>query len=53
MNCFKIRRVQITNPPTYLLEDMEGKPILGCFYQQELQPTDIKDTYLIEKCYKT
>ncbi|KAJ8914715.1 hypothetical protein NQ315_017425 [Exocentrus adspersus] len=34
---FKIAKANITNPATYLLEDMEAKPILGCFYEYELQ----------------
>lgn len=46
---FKIAKVKITNPPTYLLEDMEGRPISGCFYEQELQKTSQPDIYLVEK----
>lgn len=52
MELFKIRNVQITNPPTYLLNDMENNPILGAFYEYELQSTHFKDTYLIEKVIK-
>lgn len=46
---FKIVKVQITNPVTYLLEDMSGDPILGCFYQYELQKAKHNDVYLVEK----
>ncbi|KAK5637971.1 hypothetical protein RI129_012266 [Pyrocoelia pectoralis] len=46
---FKIIKVQITNPVTYLLEDMKGKPILGGFYEQELQKVKYPDVYLVEK----
>lgn len=46
---FKIVKVGITNPTTYLLEDLEGQPISGCFYDQELQKTKIPDVYLVEK----
>ncbi|XP_031336334.1 uncharacterized protein LOC116182882 [Photinus pyralis] len=46
---FKIAKVQITNPVTYLLEDMKGKPILGGFYEQELQKAKYSDIYLVEK----
>ncbi|KAJ8911237.1 hypothetical protein NQ315_012224 [Exocentrus adspersus] len=46
---FKIAKANITNPATYLLEDMEAKPILGCFYEYELQKTKYPDVYLIEK----
>lgn len=50
---FKIVKVQITNPVTYLLEDLEQKPIKGCFYESELQKTKFPDTYLIERVLKT
>lgn len=46
---FKIVKVQITNPVTYLLEDMIGAPIKGGFYEQELQKTNNPDVYLVEK----
>lgn len=46
---FKIVKVQITNPATYLLEDMTGSPILGSFYQHELQKVRHNDAYLVEK----
>lgn len=49
---FKIVKVQITNPVTYKLEDMNGSPILGGFYEQELQKTKHKDIYLVEKILK-
>uniref|UniRef100_A0A1Y1MVM7 Integrase catalytic domain-containing protein n=1 Tax=Photinus pyralis TaxID=7054 RepID=A0A1Y1MVM7_PHOPY len=46
---FKIIKVQITNPVTYLLEDMKAKPILGGFYEHELQKAKYSDVYLVEK----
>lgn len=46
---FKIVEVRITNPRTYLLEDMQGQPIKGCFYEEELQKTKTPDVYLVEK----
>lgn len=46
---FKISKVNITNPPTYLLESLEGQPIKGCFYEAELQKTSSPDVYLVEK----
>lgn len=46
---FKIAKVQITNPITYLLEDMMGLPIKGAFYSDELQMTKNPDVYLVEK----
>lgn len=52
MELFKIRKVQMTNPPTYLLNDMENNPILGAFYEHELQATNFKDVYLIERILK-
>lgn len=46
---FKIVKVQITNPTTYLLEDMNGRPIEGGFYTEELQRTANPDIFLVEK----
>ena len=34
---FKIKRVQNTNPITYLFEDLDGEDIIGGFYTEELQ----------------
>ncbi|XP_056645109.1 uncharacterized protein LOC130450631 [Diorhabda sublineata] len=49
---FKITKVKITNPVTYLLEDMTGSPIRGCFYEEELQKTENPNIYLVEKVLK-
>lgn len=49
---FKIIKVQITNPVTYLLEDLQNNPITGGFYEYELQKTNISDVYLVEKILK-
>lgn len=46
---FKIRKVHITNPTTYLLDDYQGNPISGGFYEQELQKTKQPDIFLVEK----
>lgn len=46
---FKIIKVQLTNPATYLLEDSFGRPISGAFYQEELQKTKQPNVYLVEK----
>ncbi|XP_072400587.1 uncharacterized protein [Diabrotica undecimpunctata] len=46
---FKIVQVKITNPITYLLEDMQGTPISGGFYEEEMQKTSSPDIYLVEK----
>lgn len=46
---FKIAKVKITNPTTYLLEDMNGQPISGGFYEAELQKTKQPDVFLIEQ----
>lgn len=46
---FKVVKVQLTNPTTYLLEDTNSRPILGAFYEQELQRVKHKDAYLVEK----
>lgn len=49
---FKVVKVNVTNPTTYLLEDMQGQPIKGCFYEDELQKTKQPDIYLVEKVLK-
>lgn len=49
---FKIRKIQKTNPITYLLEDYQKSDIKGCFYELELQKTTLPDTYLVEKVLK-
>ena len=46
---FTIRAVNLKSPSTYLLEDYENKPILGRFYEQELQLVKHPDVYLVEK----
>ena len=50
---FKIKTIRITNPTTYLLEDLAGNPIQGCFYREELLPTNYPNIYLVEKILKT
>ncbi|KAJ8978144.1 hypothetical protein NQ317_016846 [Molorchus minor] len=49
---FPIVKVNITNPTTYLLEDMNGQQVKGCFYEHELQKTKYPDIYLVEKVLK-
>lgn len=46
---FTIQKVKITNPVTYLLEDYRKHPILGAFYESELQKVKHQDIYLVEK----
>lgn len=46
---FKIRKVQPTNPITYLLEDLQGDPIEGAMYNEELLLAKNPDIYLVEK----
>ena len=41
-----------TYPVTYLLEDFQGQPIAGGFYEQELQKTSYPEEYIIEKIIK-
>lgn len=49
---FKISKVQITNFPTYLLEDMHRQPISGGLYTTELQKTKQADVFLIERIWR-
>ena len=49
---FKIRKVKLGNPSTFLLSDLKGADINGCFYAEEIQKTTQPDVYLIEKILK-
>lgn len=49
---FRIVKVCLTNPRTYLLKDIAGEDIKGSFYDYELQLTKHPDTYLVEKVLK-
>lgn len=46
---FQIRKVQLTNPTTYLLKDNKNENIEGAFYEEELQKVKNPDVYLVEK----
>lgn len=46
---FKIAKVRLTNPTSYILEDESRKEIKGAFYELELQKTKHPDTFLVEK----
>lgn len=46
---FKIRKVNLTYPTTYLIQDDKGDPIQGGFYEYELQKAKHPDVYLVEK----
>ena len=45
---YEITEVKYTNPFTYNLKDMNGEPIDGSFYGDELQKTN-QEVYRIEK----
>jgi hypothetical protein len=49
---FKIIKVQITNPVTYLIEDYTANPVSGGFYEFELQKVNDPNAYLVEKVLK-
>lgn len=49
---FKIKTIQPTTPVTYLLEDYEGHPIEGGFYEMELSKAKYPNVYLVEKILK-
>ena len=49
LKIFKIIRVDTTQSPTiYFLEDLQGEPIKGIFYREELIPTTRPDIYQID-----
>lgn len=49
---FKIRKIQLTNPVTYLLEDYKGDPVKGGFYELELGKSKSPTLFLVEKIVK-
>lgn len=49
---FKIRKIKMSMPVVYELEDMYGEEIKGYFYTEELLPAKYEDVYLIEKIIK-
>lgn len=49
---FIVRKVQLTNPTTYLLKDAKNEEVLGAFYQEQLQKVKYPDVYLVEKILK-
>lgn len=46
---FTIVKINKTLPTTYNLEDYTGKPIVGCFYSEEIQKTKFPNDFLVEK----
>ena len=48
---FQVSSVLETVPVTYKLIDLNSSPIIGSFYEQELQKTD-QNVYRIEKVLK-
>lgn len=50
---FKIKSITNAKPPYYHLVDHEGEPIIGRFYQEELQKVNEEEmTYRIEKVFR-
>ena len=50
---FTISSLYPSDPPTYILKDLDGEEIKGKFYEQEIQPVKPTDTYVVEKVLKT
>lgn len=46
---FTVRKVQLTDPCTYLLADSTGTDIVGGFYEYEIQKVMYPDLMLVEK----
>ena len=45
---FTKKTVKETKPPTYTIQDLRGEPVIGSFYEKELQKSK-QQTYRIEK----
>lgn len=53
-----VKEIANTNPPTYVIEDLQGERIKGKMYEQELQKSQLKgditkEAFLMEKILKT
>lgn len=49
---FKINKVVLSSPITYHIEEYDGTPIKGGFYEEELQKTKYNDIFEVEKILK-
>lgn len=49
---FQVKKVQLTNPTTYLMTDASNSDVLGEFYEKQLQKVKYPDAYLVEKIIK-
>ena len=45
---FRVRRVSHSSPPSFHLEDLDGEPIDGVFYEKELSITPLPKLFTIE-----
>jgi hypothetical protein len=50
---FKISKVIDSNPITYNIVDLNEEPIVGSFYEQELQKTNKDNVYIVEEKIKS
>ena len=48
---FVVSEIKNTIPWTYVISDLNGEPIIGCFYEKELQKTS-QEKFRIEKVLK-
>ncbi|XP_037896379.1 uncharacterized protein LOC119641665 [Glossina fuscipes] len=46
---FRVKIIKNTNPNTYLLQEYQGREVIGGFYKYELVKTKFPQTYLVEK----
>lgn len=47
-----LKKVQLTNPTTYILQDQNMEEIKGGFYEMELQKVKYPNIFLVEKVLK-
>ena len=46
---FTIKKVDYKLPISYWLDDLQGNPIKGVVYREELKPVELPETYYVEK----
>lgn len=49
---YKIRQVNVGEPVTYYLKERNGEKVLGAWYEQELQKTEVPDTGFVQQVVK-
>jgi hypothetical protein len=50
---FEVERLVSDKPLRYVVKDWQGETITGTFYQEELQKTEVPNTFLVDEVLET